>query len=86
MFVPRSGSTTRPTGQMIQLALERSGYHAVAAKACLDAMCAMCARMVSAPPASLAVGTGREDVRSVIMLALHLNGFEEEPTAQVNPV
>ena len=47
----------------------------------------MCARFVASPPPSLTVGAGKDDVRSVVMLALHLNQFDEERTvaALVDP-
>ncbi len=51
------------------------------AKRLLDAMCESVQRIVTSPPASLGSGAGRDDLRSIVMLALHLCNFDEAATA-----
>ncbi len=84
------GSVARglfPTPEMIQRSLDVTGYHAVNAKRHLDGMCDTVRRIVAAPPVSLGSGVGRDDLRNIVMLALHLCGFEERATlaALVDP-
>ncbi len=57
------------------------------AKLLLDAMCSSVQRIVTSPPASLGSGAGRDDLRSIVMLALHLCNFDEAATltALVDP-
>jgi hypothetical protein len=80
-------AATQPTPEMIQRALDLSDYHAVRAKALLDDMCALATRLVGSPPPSLVSGAGRDDLRSLVMLALHLCDFDGAATlrALVDP-